>query len=192
KAIQYAMNSLELVHETKNTIFCVEELKKNYHKKINQIKNSQGEWDKYWKNVIQIDTAIVNILGKVAIRNILSQKASKKEVLAWKTSSAMFEAKSKSICCRSKLNQEFAIVVIDMMFDPTIMTTSHTGGEIHSRIETQSKQINNIIQDDNAEDINILFVINGSDYYPELSLSGTSSSTNHDDNYANMDSDHSC
>ncbi|CAG8766754.1 17173_t:CDS:2, partial [Racocetra persica] len=68
-----------------------------------------------------------------------------------KTSSAMIEAKSKLwepvdlsedtnfcniyICyiitevfesCHSKLNQEFAIAVIDMMFDPTITTTSLT------------------------------------------------------------------
>ncbi|CAG8850200.1 29803_t:CDS:1, partial [Racocetra persica] len=53
----------------------------------------------------------------------------------------------------SKLNQEFAIAVIDMMFDPTITTTSLTGREIHFRMEARSKQVNNIQQlgDSNAE-----------------------------------------
>ncbi|CAG8592132.1 1674_t:CDS:1 [Dentiscutata erythropus] len=112
---------------------------------------------------------MVNVFGKVAIEDIPRQKASKQDVLAWKTSLAMLEAKSKLwqpvdlskdtnphdtyIRCiiteafrgrYSKLNQEFAIVVIDMMVDPTITTTSLTSREIQSRMEAQSKQINNV------------------------------------------------
>ncbi|CAG8626106.1 521_t:CDS:2, partial [Racocetra fulgida] len=120
-------------------------------------------------DVRKIKTMMVNVLGKIAIGDISGQKASKKEILTWKTSLAMLEAKSKlwvpvdlsedaDLCdtyiyriitevfrgrCL-KLNQEFAIAVINMMFKPTITTTSLTDREIHSRIEARSKQINNI------------------------------------------------
>ncbi|CAG8481917.1 2972_t:CDS:2 [Dentiscutata erythropus] len=164
---------------------------------------------------------MVNVLGKVAIGDIPGQKASKQEVLTWKTSTAMLEAKFKLwkpvdlsedadpcdtyICCimtevfrsrRSKLNQEFAIVVIDMMFDSTITTTSFTDGEIYSRIEALSKQVNNVQEsNDNAEDNNdeqhLEEYENHSDCHSNISHSGTPSMChNYDDNSYNDPKDY--
>ncbi|CAG8677397.1 14452_t:CDS:2, partial [Racocetra fulgida] len=174
KAMQYAMSSLELARETKNTMSCVEESIQNLIQIItgtnddNDDVTMPGVFTKQKKikkwflacqqyrvrranDVRKIKTTMVNVLGKIAISDIPGQKASKKEVLTWKTNLAMLEAKSKlwvpvdlsedadprNIYIRriitkvfrghrSKLNQEFAIAVIDMMFDPTITTTSLT------------------------------------------------------------------
>ncbi|CAG8728371.1 6885_t:CDS:2, partial [Dentiscutata erythropus] len=95
------------------------------------------------KILFNLTYAIVNVFGKVAIEDIPGQKASKQNVLAFRD------------CC-SKLNQEFAIAVINMMVDLIITTTSLTSGEIQSRMEAQSKQINNVqMLDDNTEDNNV-------------------------------------
>jgi len=115
-------------------------------------------------HVRKIKTAMINVLGKVMIGDVPKQKASKEEIINWKTSPAMLEAKAKlwqpvdtaedadpqdtyirHIMTdvwrdnRSKVNQQFAIAVIDMMFDPTITTTSLTGDEIAQRMQAQAQ-----------------------------------------------------
>ncbi|CAG8704954.1 17487_t:CDS:2 [Dentiscutata erythropus] len=94
--------------------------------------------------------------------------------------------------CYSKLNQEFAIAVIDIMFNPTITTTSLMGGEIHSRMEALSKQVNNIQEsDDNAEDQYLEEYENHSNCHSDISHSGTPSMYhNYDDNGYNDPEDY--
>ncbi|CAG8855143.1 13173_t:CDS:1, partial [Gigaspora margarita] len=117
-------------------------------------------------DIRKIKSAMVNILGKVSISDAPGQKASKKEVLAWKTSPALLEAKTKlwkpvdlsedadpqDIYIRhimievwrnrhSKINQEFAIAVIEMMFDPAIITTSLTSDDIDAFMQARTIKI---------------------------------------------------
>ncbi|CAG8752700.1 4969_t:CDS:2 [Dentiscutata erythropus] len=93
---------------------------------------------------------------------------------------------------RSKLNQEFAIAVIDMMFDSTITTTSLMDGEIHSQMEALSKQVNNVQEsDDNAKDQHLEEYKNHSDCYSDISHPGTPSMChNYDDNGYNNSEDY--
>ncbi|CAG8761608.1 8794_t:CDS:2, partial [Gigaspora margarita] len=56
---------------------------------------SKNGWNGYWDEVLQSESAMVNILGKVSIGDAPGQKASKEEILAWKTSPALLEAKTK-------------------------------------------------------------------------------------------------
>jgi len=53
---------------------------------------------------------------------------------------------------RSEINQEFAIAVIDMMFDPTITTTSLTGNEIEGRMQARATQLKKMETEDSEED----------------------------------------
>ncbi|CAG8527929.1 5651_t:CDS:2 [Racocetra persica] len=77
----------------------------------------------------------------------------------------------------SKLNQEFVITVIDIMFDPTITTTSFT--------KTRSNINSSVEQESGAKDNNVEQYFNkyksDSDCYPKLSLSSTPSSTDIND-----------
>jgi len=122
--------------------------------------------------VRKIKAAMVNVFGKVVIGDAPGQKATKDEVVSWKTSPAMVEAKKnlwrpvdtaedadpsdtyiRRIMNdawrndRSKLNQEFAIAVIDIMFDLAITTTSLTGDEIEGRMQARSKQLERMEED---------------------------------------------
>ncbi|CAG8649392.1 8151_t:CDS:2, partial [Racocetra persica] len=77
---------------------------------------------------------MVNILEKVNIGDTSGQKASKEKILAWKTSLALLEAKTK-------LWKPFAIAVIEMIFDLTITTTSRTGDDIDTYMQARTIKI---------------------------------------------------
>ncbi|CAG8658432.1 4840_t:CDS:2 [Gigaspora margarita] len=155
----------------------------NHSNKMKQIEESKNGWNGYWDEVLQsearlqyrvrranniqkIKSEMVNILGKVSIGDAPGQKASKKEILAWKTSPVLLEAKTKLWKpvdlsedadpqdtyihhimievwrnCHSKINQEFAIAVIEMMFDPAITTTSLTSDDIDAFMQAQTMKI---------------------------------------------------
>jgi len=120
---------------------------------------------------------MISVFGKVAIGDAPGQKATKEEVVRWKTSPAMIEARKnlrqpvdtaedadphdtyiRRIMINvwkndhSEINQEFAIAVIDMMFDPTITTTSLTGDEIEGRMQARATQPKKMETEDSEED----------------------------------------
>jgi len=128
--------------------------------------------------VRKIKAAMVNVFGKVVIGDAPGQKATKEEVVSWKTSPAMIEAKKnlwqpvdtaedadphdtyiRRIMNnawkndRSKINQEFAIAVIDMMFDPAITTTSLTGDEIEGRMQARAEQLQKMAMEEDPEEV---------------------------------------
>ncbi|CAG8700376.1 36259_t:CDS:2, partial [Racocetra persica] len=102
--------------------------------------------------VRKIKTTIVNILGKIAIDDIPRQKASKKEKMLTLVIYICHIITEVFRDRYSKLNQEFAIAVIDMIFNPTITTTSLTGD---SNAENNTKQHLEVCKDhsDNISDI---------------------------------------
>ena len=128
---------------------------------------------------------MISVFGSVVIGDAPGQKAMKEEVVNWKTSPAMIEAKEKlwnpvdtaedadpqdtyirRIMTevwknkRSKINQEFAIAVIDMMFDPAITITSLTGDEISQRMQARAAQLKEAEKVEMEEDSEEVYINN--------------------------------